>query len=31
MIRHIPEKNFKMIRYFGIYSRRSKGKFNFIK
>lgn len=31
IIRHIPEKNFKMIRYFGIYSRRSKGKFNFIK
>ena len=24
IIRHIPEKNFKMIRYFGIYSRRSK-------
>ncbi len=31
IIRHIPEKNFKMIRYFGIYSRRSKGKVNFIK
>lgn len=31
VIRHIPEKNFKMIRYFGIYSRRSKGKCNFIK
>lgn len=31
IIRHIPEKNFKMVRYFGIYSRRSKGKFNFIK
>ena len=30
IIRHIPEKNFKMIRYFGIYSRRSKGKVNFI-
>ena len=31
IIRHIPEKNFKMIRYFGIYSRRGKGKVNFIK
>lgn len=31
IIVHIPEKNFKMIRYFGIYSRRSKGKVNFIK
>lgn len=31
IIRHIPEKNFKMIRYFGIYSRRSKCKVNFIK
>lgn len=31
IIRHIPEKNFKMIRYFGIYSRRSKEKVNFIK
>ena len=31
IIRHIPEKNFKMIRYFGIYSRRSKGNVNFIK
>lgn len=31
IIMHIPEKNFKMIRYFGIYSRRSKGKVNFIK
>ena len=31
IIRHIPEKNFKMIRYFGIYSIRSKGKFDFIK
>lgn len=31
IIRHIPEKNFKMIRYFGIYSRKSKGKVNFIK
>lgn len=31
MIKHIPEKNFKMIRYFGICSRRSKGKFDFIK
>ena len=31
IIRHIPEKNFKMIRYFEIYSRRSKGKVNFIK
>ena len=26
VIIHIPEKNFKMIRYFGIYSRRSKKK-----
>lgn len=25
LIIHIPEKNFKMVRYFGIYSRRSKG------
>jgi hypothetical protein len=31
IIVHIPEKNFKMIRYFGLYSRRSKGKNNFIK
>ena len=31
IIVNIPEKNFKMIRYFGIYSRRSKGKVNFIK
>lgn len=31
IIIHIPEKNFKMIRYFGIYSRRSKGKNNLIK
>ena len=31
IIVHIPEKNFKMIRYLGIYSRRSKGKVNFIK
>lgn len=31
IIIHIPEKNFKMIRYFGLYSRRSKGKNNFIK
>ena len=31
IIVHIPEKNFKMIRYFVIYSRRSKGKVNFIK
>lgn len=31
LIIHIPEKNFKMIRYYGIYSRRSKGKHNFIK
>ena len=31
LIIHIPEKNFKMIRYFGIYSRRSKEKNNFIK
>ncbi|WP_195516903.1 IS91 family transposase [Paraclostridium bifermentans] len=31
IIRHIPEKNFKMIRYFGIYSRISNWKFNFIK
>ena len=31
IIVHIPEKNFKMIRYFGIYSRRTKGKIDFIK
>jgi hypothetical protein len=31
IIIHIPEKNFKMIRYFGLYSRRTKGKTNFIK
>lgn len=31
LIIHIPEKNFKMIRYFGIYSRRNKGQNNFIK
>ena len=31
LIIHIPEKNFKMIRYYGIYSRRTKGKHNFIK
>lgn len=31
IIRHIPEKNFKIIRYFGIYYRISKGKINFIK
>lgn len=31
VIIHIPEKHFKMIRYFGIYSRRSKKKDNFIK
>ena len=31
LIIHIPEKNFKMVRYFGIYSRRSKGQHNFIK
>ena len=31
VIIHIPEKNFKMIRYFGIYARRSKKKNNFIK
>lgn len=31
LIIHIPEKNFKMVRYFGIYSRKTKGKHNFIK
>lgn len=31
IIRHIPEKNFKIIIYFGIYFRRCKGKFNSIK
>uniref|UniRef100_UPI00374E88C2 IS91 family transposase n=1 Tax=Clostridium butyricum TaxID=1492 RepID=UPI00374E88C2 len=31
LIIHIPEKNFKMIRYFGIYSRTKKGQNNFIK
>jgi len=25
IIRHIPEKNFKTIRYYGIYSRKNKG------
>jgi len=30
LIIHIPEKQFKMVRYFGIYSRRGKGKCNFI-
>lgn len=31
LIVHIPEKNFKMVRYYGIYSRRPKEKTNFIK
>lgn len=31
VIIHIPEKHFKMIRYFGIYSRRSRKKDVFIK
>lgn len=31
LIIHIQEKNFKMIRYFGIYSRRNKRQNNFIK
>ena len=31
LILHIPEKNFKIVKYLGIYSRRSKGKHNFIK
>ena len=31
VIIHIPEKHFKMIRYFGIYSRRSRKKDIFIK
>lgn len=31
VIIHIPEKHFKMIRYFGIYARRSNKKDNFIK
>ena len=26
IIRHIPDRNFKTIRYYGLYSRRSKGK-----
>lgn len=31
LIINIQEKSFKIIRYFGIYSRRSKEKNNFIK
>lgn len=31
LVIHIPEKNLKMIRYFGIYSRTKKGQNNFIK
>ncbi|NMF08004.1 IS91 family transposase, partial [Clostridium beijerinckii] len=31
VIIHIPDKNFKMVRYFGLYSRRSKDKDQFIK
>lgn len=31
IIIHIPEKNFKMIRYFGIYSSRIKGEVDLIK
>lgn len=31
VIIHIPEKNFKMIRYYGIYARRSKKTKNLIK
>jgi hypothetical protein len=27
LIQHIPEPHFKMIRYYGVYSRRRKGKF----
>uniref|UniRef100_UPI00261E22B1 transposase n=1 Tax=Clostridium sp. TaxID=1506 RepID=UPI00261E22B1 len=31
VIIHIPDKNFKMVRYFGLYSRRNKDKDKFIK
>lgn len=31
LIIHIPEKRFNMVRYFGIYSRRNKGSYNFFK
>lgn len=31
IIIHIPDKNFKMIRYFGLYARRSKNKNDLIK
>ena len=31
VIIHIPDKNFKMVRYFGLYSRRCKDKDEFIK
>ena len=31
VIIHIPDKNFKMVRYFGLYSRRCKDKDQFIK
>ena len=31
VIMHIPEKHFKMIRYFGIYARRSRKKDEFLK
>jgi len=27
-IQHIPDRNFKMIRYYGAYSRRIKGKYS---
>ena len=31
VIIHITDKNFKMVRYFGLYSRRNKDKDKFIK
>ncbi|KZL90688.1 putative transposase [Clostridium magnum DSM 2767] len=31
IIRHIPEKNFKMIRYYGIYAKNTKHKNKFFK
>ena len=29
LIQHIPERNFKMIRYYGAYCRKWKGKYTF--
>lgn len=28
LIQHIPDRNFKTIRYYGAYSRRTKGKYS---